>query len=186
MRIVVGPESPRYNEAPTFARRQRRLAMREAEIKALLVDPSSNSPVILLKDRHSSRAMPIWIGEAEAMSIALGLQQGQFPRPLSHDLMKSIIDDLQASVEKVIISELRDQTYYATIFLKNPNGEVVEVDARPSDSLALALRMGSPIYVADEVFEASSIESPFEEEDAFQEFIEFGMNLSQFRRIIKS
>ncbi len=147
--------------------------MREAEIKALLVDPSCNSPVILLKDRHSSRAMPIWIGEAEAMSIALGLQQSQFPRPLSHDLMKSIIDDLQASVEKVVITEMREQTYYATIFLKNPNGDVVEVDARP-------------IYVDDEVFDASSIESPFEEEDAFQAFVESGMHLSQFKKLIQS
>ena len=158
--------------------------MREAEIKALLVDPVNNAPVILLKDRNSSKAMPIWIGEAEAMSIALGLQNGTFPRPLSHDLMKVIIDDLAGSVEKIVISSLKEGTYYATIFLKSQDGAVVEVDARPSDSLALALRVGSPIYVADEVFEASAIESPFAEEDAFQEFIEYGMSLSQFKKLI--
>jgi hypothetical protein len=158
--------------------------MREAEIKALLVDPINNAPVILLKDRHSSKAMPIWIGEAEAMSIALGLQNGSFPRPLSHDLMKAIIDDLEGSVEKIVISGLKEGTYYATIFLKSPDGTVAEVDARPSDSLALALRVGSPIYVADEVFEASAIESPFAEEDAFQEFVEYGMSLAQFKKLI--
>lgn len=158
--------------------------MREAEIKALLVDPFNNAPVILLKDRHSSKAMPIWIGESEAMSIAIGLQEGRFPRPLSHDLMKEIIDDLEGSIEKVVISGLKEGTYYATIFLRSSSGRTLEVDARPSDSLALALRMGSPIYIADEVFEASAIESPFAEEDAFQEFVDYKMSLSQFKKFI--
>jgi len=158
--------------------------MREAEIKALLVDPFNNAPVILLKDRNSSKAMPIWIGEAEAMSIALGLQNSRFPRPLSHDLMKAIIDDLEGSVEKIVITGLKEGTYYATIFLRSSDGKSVEVDARPSDSLALALRIGSPIYIADDVFEASAIESPFAEEDAFQDFIEYKMDLSQFKEII--
>lgn len=158
--------------------------MREAEIKALLIDPFNNAPVILLKDRNSSKAMPIWIGEAEALSIALGLQNGRFPRPLSHDLMKAIIDDLEGSVEKIVITGLKEGTYYATIFLRSSDGKSVEVDARPSDSLALALRIGSPIYIADDVFEASAIESPFAEEDAFQDFIEYKMDLSQFKEII--
>lgn len=158
--------------------------MREAEIKALLIDPFNNAPVILLKDRNSSKAMPIWIGEAEAMSIALGLQNGRFPRPLSHDLMKAIIDDLEGSVEKIVITGLKEGTYYATIFLRSSDGKSVEVDARPSDSLALALRIGSPIYIADDVFEASAIESPFAEEDAFQDFVEYKMDLSQFKEII--
>ena len=134
--------------------------MREAEIKALLVDPFNNAPVILLKDRHSNKAMPIWIGESEAMSIAFGLQSNHFPRPLSHDLMKEIIDNLDGKVEKVVISGLEEGTYYASIFLQSANGETVEVDARPSDSLALALRIGSPIFIKDEVFDASAIESP--------------------------
>ncbi|MBN1859304.1 bifunctional nuclease family protein [Candidatus Bipolaricaulota bacterium] len=155
--------------------------MREAEIKALLVDPFNNSPVILLKDRNSDRAMPIWIGEAEAVSIAFGMQTGRFPRPLTHDLMKEIIDDLKGNVEKVVISAVKDGTFYATIFLVGPGGEQREIDARPSDSLALALRVGSPIFIADDVFESSSIESPFAEEDAFQDFVEYEMNLSDFR-----
>ena len=159
--------------------------MREAQIKALLVDPFNNAPVILLKDRHSNKAMPIWIGEAEAMSIALGLQSDRFPRPLSHDLMKEIIEALGGMVEKIVISALKEGTYYATIFLRSPDGELVEVDARPSDSLALALRINSPIYITDEVFEAAAIESPFADEDAFQEFVELDMNLAQFKKLIR-
>ncbi len=158
--------------------------MREAEIKALLVDPFNNAPVILLKDRHSSKAMPIWIGESEAMSIAFGLQNNHFPRPLSHDLMKEIVDNLGGKVEKVVISGLEEGTYYASIFLQNASGETVEVDARPSDSLALALRMGSPIFIEDEVFEASAIESPFAEEEAFQGFVDSKMSLREFKKLI--
>ncbi len=158
--------------------------MREAEIKALLVDPFNNAPVILLKDRNSNKAMPIWIGESEAMSIAFSLQSRPFPRPLSHDLMKTIIDDLAGNVQKVVISGLEEGTYFASIFLQDASGKMVEIDARPSDSLALALRVGSPIYIDDEVFEASAIESPFAEEDEFQDFIESKMHLAQFKRLI--
>jgi len=158
--------------------------MREAEIKALLVDPFNNAPVILLKDRDSNRAMPIWIGESEAMSIAFSLQNNEFPRPLSHDLMKTIIEDLEGSVQRIVISRVEEGTYYASIFLANSEGHTTEIDARPSDSLALALRTGSPIYIADEVFEASAIESPFAEEDEFQDFVESKMNLGQFKRLI--
>ncbi len=158
--------------------------MREAEIKALLIDPFNNAPVILLKDLHSNKAMPIWIGESEAMSIALGLQHNEFPRPLSHDLMKEIIEGLGGSVEKVVITNLKEGTYYATVFLRRADGGTVEVDARPSDSLALALRMGSPIYIDEDVFAASAIESPFAEEDAFQDFVDYHMNLSQFKKFI--
>ena len=158
--------------------------MKEAEIKALLVDPFNNAPVILLKDRHSNKAMPIWIGESEAMSIAFSLQRNPFPRPLSHDLMKEIIEDLNGSVEKVVISGLKEGTYYASIYLRDAKGETVEIDARPSDSLALALRMGSPIFIADEVFDASAIESPFAEEDEFQNFVDSKMSLGEFKKLI--
>jgi len=156
--------------------------MREVIIKALLVDPSSNSPVVLLKDRHSRRALPIWIGDAEAISIAFGLQNEDFPRPLTHALMKEMLEDLNAHVEKVVIKEVRGNTYFASIFLTDSRGTLLEFDARPSDSLALSLRVGCPIYIADEVFEAAGIESPFAEEDEFQEFVEYELDLSEFRR----
>ncbi len=155
--------------------------MKEAEIKALVVDPFSNAPVVLLKDRNSSRAMPIWIGEAEAMSIAFSLQNSKFPRPLAHDLMKGMIEDLGGSVEKIVISGLEEKTFYASIFLRDSGGKSVEIDARPSDSLALALRVGCPIFIEDEVFESSAIESPFAEEDAFQNFIDTNMSLGHFK-----
>jgi hypothetical protein len=159
--------------------------MRESEIKALLVDPFNNAPVVLLKVRHSTKALPIWIGETEAMSIALELQNRKFPRPLAHDLMRGIINSFGGELEKVVISGVEEGTYYATVFLKSSQGEVVELDARPSDSLALALRMNSPIFIADDVFEESAIESPFAEEDEFQDFVEYQMDLSQFKKRLK-
>lgn len=156
--------------------------MREVMIKALLVDPSSNSPVVLLKDRGSRKALPIWIGDAEAISIAFGLQNEDFPRPLTHALMKSMIETLQASVERVVITAVQDGTYFASIFVKGSGGEELEFDARPSDSLALSLRVGCPIFISDDVFETAAIESPFAEEDEFHDFIEDGLNLKEFRK----
>jgi len=156
--------------------------MKEAEVKALLVDPLNNSPVILLKDRNSSKAMPIWIGEAEAMSIALELQGQTFPRPLSHDLMRRLLEALGGKLERVVISGLKEGIFYATLHVRTSTGEVKEIDARPSDSVALALRTRSPIYIDDEVFEQSAIESPFAEEERFHEFVDRELRLSEFRR----
>ncbi len=160
--------------------------MKEAEVKALLVDPMNNAPVILLKDRNSSKAMPIWIGEAEAMSIALELQGQAFPRPLSHDLMKRLLEALGGTLEKVVISSIQEGTFYATLYVRTASGEVKEIDARPSDSVALALRTRSPIYIADEVFEQSAIESPFAEEEKFHEFVDKHLDLAEFRRRAQS
>ncbi len=155
--------------------------MKEAEVKALLVDPMNNSPVILLKDRNSSKAMPIWIGEAEAMSIALELQGHTFPRPLAHDLMKHLLETLGGALEQVAITEVKEGTYYATLHIRVSNGEIKELDARPSDSVALALRTHCPIYIADEVFDQSAIESPFAEEEKFQDFVDKEIRMAEFR-----
>jgi len=157
--------------------------MREVVIKALLVDPSNNTPVVLLKDRDSRRAMPIWIGEAEAMSIAFGLQSEDFPRPLTHVLMARVIEGLKASVDRVVIKSFEDATYYASVLLRDADGEVLEYDARASDSLALSLRSGCPIFVAEEVFDDSSIESPFADEDEFHEFVDLDLDLDVFRKL---
>ena len=156
--------------------------MREVVIKALLVDPSNNSPVVLLKDRESKKAVPIWIGGAEAISIAFGLQSEDFPRPLTHALMKSMIEDLDAQVERVVIKSMDGGTYFASIFVTDGGGKVLEFDARPSDSLALSLRADCPIFVDDDVFESASIESPFAEEDEFGDFVEYDLDLDEFRR----
>jgi uncharacterized protein len=155
--------------------------MREVVIKALLVDPSNNTPVVLLKDRLSRKALPIWIGETEAISIAFGLQGEEFPRPLTHVLMKQMIDELEASVEKVVIRAVQDGTYFASIFLRDVHEEVLEFDARASDSLALSLRSGCPIFITDEVFKTAAIDSPFADEDEFQEFIDENLDLKEFR-----
>jgi bifunctional DNase/RNase len=160
----------------------RRIDMREVTIKALLVDPSNNSPVVLLKDRESKKALPIWIGDAEAISIAFGLQSEDFPRPLTHALMKAVIEDLNASVERVVIKGMKDGTYFASIYVKDDHGDVLEFDARPSDSLALSLRAGCPIFIDDDVFETASIESPFAEEDEFGDFVEYELDIGEFRR----
>ena len=156
--------------------------MREVVIKALLVDPSNNSPVVLLKDRSSRKALPIWIGESEAVSIAFGLQDEDFPRPLTHLLMKQVIENLEAKIDKVIIKAVQEGTYFASIYIRDAQGEVMEFDARPSDSLALSLRSGCQIFVEDEVFRSEAIDSPFAEEDEFHDFIEGDLDLGEFRR----
>lgn len=169
-------------EESEFQGGQRGLEMREAEVKALLIDPMSNSPVVLLKDRNSSKAMPIWIGEAEAMSIALELQGQAFPRPLAHDLLKRLLEALGGTLERAVISSIKEGTYYATLYVRTVQGEMREIDARPSDSIALALRTRSPLYISDEVFEQSAIESPFAEEERFREFVDRELRLSEFKR----
>ena len=156
--------------------------MREVVIKALLVDPSSNSPVILLKDRASRKALPIWIGESEAISIAYGLQSEEFPRPLTHVLMKKMLEKLDAKIDKVIIKSVQDGIFSASIYIRDAQGVVMEFDARPSDSLALSLRSGCQILVEDDVFTSEGIESPFAEEDEFHDFVEQDLDLGKFRK----
>ena len=156
--------------------------MREVVIKALLVDPSNNSPVVLLKDRASRKALPIWIGDSEAICIAFGLQNEDFPRPLTHVLMKQMIENLDAKIDKVIIKSVQDETFFASVYVRDAHGDVMEFDARPSDSLALSLRSGCQIFVEDEVFNSKAIESPFAEEDEFHDFVEDKLDLGEFRK----
>lgn len=133
-------------------------------VHGIAVDPVSNSPVMLLKETQGDRILPIWIGVLEATSIASRLENIQFPRPLTHDLMKHILDFLGIKIPKIEIVDLRDNTYYAIITL-DIQGELVDIDARPSDAVAMALRMGSEILVHEEVLKKSQIftESPVRE-----------------------
>lgn len=156
--------------------------LREVEVQALLIDSRDNVHVMLLKDRHSSKAMPICIGEAEAASIALELQGRSFPRPLPQDLMKQLLSALGGALERVVISDIKEETYCATLHLNTPSGEVKELDARPSDSVALALRTNSPIYIVEEVFRQSAVELSFTEEDKFHNFVDLELKLSDFKR----
>lgn len=159
--------------------------MREAEVRALLMDPATRSPVLLLKDRNSTKAMPIWIAEPEAMSIALELQGQRFPRPLPHDLMKEILTALGATLLQVVITQIKDGVFYAKLVIRDAQGEVKELDSRPSDAIALALRTRSPIFIAEEVFEQAAIESPFAEEEQFEKFVDQEFSLAEIRRRVQ-
>jgi len=131
----------------------------EMNIKGLMIDPITNMPIIILRDPEGQRILPIWVGVFEANAIALQIENVQTPRPMTHDLLKNIIDDLSASVERIVVTELKENTFYALIHLRT-NGHSIEVDARPSDAIALALRTQSPIFVEEEVIQnARSVES---------------------------
>ena len=124
----------------------------EMKIKGLMIDPITNMPIIILRDPASSAVLPIWVGIFEANAIALQIEKIVTPRPMTHDLLKSMITNMQASVEKVVITDLKDNTFYALIFL-NHDGKLLPVDSRPSDALNLAARVGAPILVDDAVME---------------------------------
>ena len=121
-------------------------------IKGLMVDPVTNMPIVLLRDSDGKKVLPIWVGNHEANAIALQIENVTTARPMTHDLLKNVIGDLKAVVQKVVVSDLRDNTFYALIYLE-VNGESVAVDARPSDAIALALRARAPIFVEESVIE---------------------------------
>ena len=118
----------------------------------LMVDPITNLPIILLRDREGQRVLPIWVGASEANAIALQIENITTPRPMTHDLLRNVIHDLKAEIRKVVVSDLKDNTFYALIHLE-VNGEALAVDARPSDAIALALRARAPIFVEDRVID---------------------------------
>jgi len=126
----------------------------EMTIKGLMIDPITNMPIIILRDQEGQRVLPIWVGVFEANAIALQIENVQTPRPMTHDLLKNIIQDLEARVERVVVCELKENTFYATIYLHS-HGGTISVDARPSDAIALALRSGSPIFVEESVIQGS-------------------------------
>jgi len=137
----------------------------EMRLKGLMIDPITNMPIIVLRDPDGGRILPIWVGVFEANAIALQMENVQTPRPMTHDLLKSLLDGLEAHVERIVVCDLRDNTFYAAIHLVSARGKSM-VDARPSDAIALALRTGSPIFVEDSVIrEARSLEASKEPTD---------------------
>lgn len=124
----------------------------EMKVASLTVDPFTDMPILILKDPDGNK-MPLWIGLTEASAIAAELERIQLDRPMTHDLMKTILGLCSVGVERVEIHDLRSSTFFATLFLKRPDGEVIAVDSRPSDAIALALRARAPIYVARKVIE---------------------------------
>jgi bifunctional DNase/RNase len=138
----------------------------EMTIKGLMVDPVTNTPIVILRDKDGQRVLPIWVGLFEANAIALQIENLSTPRPMTHDLLRNVIHDLQASVEKIVVSDLQDNTFYALIYL-SVRGETVAIDARPSDAIALALRARAPIFVEDAVIDnAKSVDFASDKTDA--------------------
>jgi bifunctional DNase/RNase len=125
------------------------------KIQGLMIDPVSQMPIVILKDSSEDQVLPIWVGVFEANAIATQLEKIESPRPMTHDLLRSTIEQLGGRIEKIVITDLRDATFYATLHLDR-GGEKVEVDSRPSDAMALALRCEAPIFVEETVLEKSS------------------------------
>src|SRR5579864_426870 len=128
----------------------------EMTIRGLMLDPVTQMPIIILKDVAGDTVLPIWVGAFEAQAIALELEKVSTPRPMTHDLIKNVLVGLETQVHKVVVTELREDTFYAVIWLDH-GGEVVSIDSRPSDALALALRVDCPIFVDDLVLKNSKL-----------------------------
>ncbi|MFL2931271.1 MAG: bifunctional nuclease family protein [bacterium] len=132
--------------------------MIEMNIKGLAVDPLTNVPIVILEESDGDRVLPIWVGLFEAHAIAREMENFETPRPMTHDLLKNLITELNSQVDHILVNELKDNTFYAQIHVSN-NGTSFIIDSRPSDAIALAIRVGSPIYVNEKVLdEAKSID----------------------------
>ncbi len=129
----------------------------EVRVKSLGLDKGSNTPVVILQESEGERVLPIWIGPGEASAIAMELADIQYPRPLTHDLLVTVLGGLGGALQKVVISRVEDDTYFAEMLIRR-NGEMITVDARPSDSIAVALRMGARIFAQDSLLERVNIE----------------------------
>ena len=148
----------------------------EMKIRGLMMDPVTQLPIVILKDVGSETLLPIWVGVFEANAIALEIEKVATPRPMTHDLIRSVLSGLDAFVHRVVVTELRSDTFYAVIWLER-NGKIISIDSRPSDALALALRADCPIYVDEEVLrsaKSSNVDSERSHEE-LKKFLE-GLN----------
>lgn len=146
----------------------------EMTIKGLMIDPITNMPIVVLKDKEGERVLPIWVGVFEANAIALQIENVATPRPMTHDLLRNVIVDLDGAVDRVVVSELQESTFFAIIHL-TVKGEHLVVDARPSDAIALALRMRAPILVEETVIDhAKTVDFASEpvDSDRLQQWLE--------------
>ena len=143
-------------------------------VRGIALDPITNMPIIILKDSEEKRALPIWVGIFEANAIALELEKIATPRPMTHDLIKNILDGLGATVQQIVVNDLKENTFFAVIEV-NYSGNMVNIDARPSDAIALALRVNAPIFVTDKVVSKAKtmdIAEDKEETDRWKEWLE--------------
>jgi bifunctional DNase/RNase len=134
----------------------------EVKIRGLMMDPVTNMPVVVLKETQGSGVLPIWVGIYEANAIALEIEKVQTPRPMTHDLLKNVFLGLEVRVQKIVVNDLKDDTFYALIWVER-DGEMMTIDSRPSDALALALRMDCPIFVDEQVLKNSKVSSALTE-----------------------
>ncbi len=142
------------------------------KVAKIILDPVTNSPIVILKDLEERKALPIWIGLFEANAIAMELEKVTTPRPMTHDLIKGILESLSTEVKKIVVDNLVDNTFYATIYLSTPEGQEVQIDSRPSDAIALALRTSAPIYVKQEVIDRAKSFDLTQESDLLREWLE--------------
>jgi uncharacterized protein len=148
----------------------------EMKIRGLMMDPVTNMPIVILKDVGGDSVLPIWVGIYEANAIALEIEKVSTPRPMTHDLIKNLLTGLEARVHKVVVSELREDTFFAVIWLER-NGNSISIDSRPSDALALALRVDCPIFVEDDVLKSSKLASSVSDRVSSEELRKWLENL---------
>ena len=158
-----GPDAHADDSAPGPGSEEADALLVEVRVQSLGLDRSTNTPVVILQETEGDRVLPIWIGPSEASAIAMQLAEMEFARPLTHDLLVSVVGGLGGDLRKVVITRVEDSTYYAELLIQR-NGEMISVDARPSDSIAVALRMDARIFAQDDLLERASIEME-EDED---------------------
>lgn len=146
--------------------------MRQMKVDKLGIDLLTHDPVVILKDLEGKRFLPILIGPFEATSIALALEGASVPRPLSHDLMRTLLETLDAHLEQIVIHDIRESTFFAKLIVRT-NGELQEIDARPSDGIALALRMQAPIFVSDKIILEEAVQDKNADEQDTHRFKKF-------------
>jgi bifunctional DNase/RNase len=140
----------------------------EMKIRGLMMDPVTNMPIVVLKDVQGQAILPIWVGVYEANAIALEIEKVQTPRPMTHDLLKNVLLGLEVRVQKIVVNDLKDDTFYALIWVER-EGQMMTIDSRPSDALALALRMDCPIFVDEAVLKNSKISGAFAERSSSEQ-----------------
>jgi bifunctional DNase/RNase len=149
----------------------------EMKIRGLMMDPVTNVPIVILKGAEGTALLPIWVGVYEANAIALEIEKISTPRPMTHDLLRNVLNGLSCSVMKVVVNQLKDDTFYAIIWLER-EGSLISIDSRPSDALALALRTDSPIFVEEEVINTSKAASADKEKSGDEELKRWLENLN--------
>lgn len=149
----------------------------EMKIRGLMMDPVTNMPIVILKDVAGDSVLPIWVGIYEANAIALEIEKVTTPRPMTHDLLKNVLTGLDTAVHKVVVTELREDTFFAVIWLER-DGRAISIDSRPSDALALALRVDCPIFVEDDVLKSSKLASSVSDRVSSEELRKWLENLN--------